>query len=184
MKLFSHNFKFKQIICLFFYYSVAYYLPDSYSRLGFIPNKLRCFLVSHIFKKCGKITTINRRVDFGSGFEIEMGDNSGIGCNVHLPSDTKIGNNVMVGRYSFILRQNHAFNRLDIPINEQGDLPPKQTIIEDNVWIGLGCYLTPGRHIKSGTVVGMGSVLTKDFPENSIVGGNPAKLIRSRGFND
>lgn len=181
MKIFGHKYKVKQLFCLFLYYTFAYYLPDSYSRFGYFPNKIRCFLVSHIFKKCGKIRTINRRVDFGSGFNVEMGDDSGIGCNVHLPSDTIIGKNVMVGRYTFILRQNHAFDRLDIAINDQGDLPPKQTILEDNVWIGLGCYFTPGRHVMSGTVTGMGTVLTKDFPENSVIGGNPGKLIRIRG---
>ena len=59
-------------------------------------------------------------------------------------------------------------------------LPPKQTIIEDDVWIGLRTILTPGRHVAKGTIVGMGSVLSKDFPPYSIVGGAPAKLIRNR----
>lgn len=41
-------------------------------------------------------------------------------------------------------------------------------------------FLTPGRHVKRGTIVGACAVLTKDFDEYSIVGGNPAKLIRKR----
>jgi acetyltransferase-like isoleucine patch superfamily enzyme len=40
--------------------------------------------------------------------------------------------------------------------------------------------MTPGRHISKGTIIGMGSILTKDFPPYSVVGGNPAKLIKSR----
>lgn len=62
----------------------------------------------------------------------------------------------------------------------QGRVECKTTIIEDDVWIGRDVKMTPGRHIEKGTIIGMGSVLTKDFPEYSIVGGNPAKLIRYR----
>ena len=86
----------------------------------------------------------------------------------------------MLSRQCFILSRNHRFDRTDIPIKEQGFLDWKQTIIEDDCWIGLRTILTPGRHVKKGTIVGMGSTLTKDFPEYSIVGGAPAKLIKTR----
>lgn len=111
---------------------------------------------------------------------MEMGDYSGIGEHTEIPSNTKIGSNVMISRYVFILSRNHEFSSTETPITEQGFLPMKQTIIEDDCWIGLRTIFTPGRHVKKGTIVGMGSVLTKDFPEYSIVGGAPAKLIRSR----
>ena len=86
----------------------------------------------------------------------------------------------MLSRGCFILPRNHRFDRLDIPINDQGFLEDKLTIIEDDCWIGMRSILTPGRHISRGTIVGMGSVLTKDFPAYSIVGGAPAKFIKSR----
>lgn len=54
------------------------------------------------------------------------------------------------------------------------------TVIEDDCWIGMNTLMTPGRHISKGTIIGMGSILTKDFPPYSVVGGNPAKLIKSR----
>lgn len=57
-----------RIICLLFYYGFAQYLPDSYLPIvGKISNAIRIGLVKHIFKKCGKITTINRLAYFGSG---------------------------------------------------------------------------------------------------------------------
>ncbi|MDC2791486.1 acyltransferase, partial [Bacteroides ovatus] len=59
----------------------------------------------------------------------------------------------------------------------QGD---RQTIIEDDVWIGMRSFLTPGRKLKKGTIVAACSVLTKDFDEYTVVGGNPAKLIKKR----
>ena len=175
--------KIKKLICLMLYYGIAYYLPNSYKPWwlgGKISNTFRVFLCKRIFKKAGKISTINRCVNFGSGKNIEMGDKSGIGEHTEIPSNTIIGKNVMISRYVFILSRNHEFSSIDVPINEQGFLPMKQAIIEDDCWIGLRTIFTPGRHVKKGTIVGMGSVLTKDFPEYSVVGGAPAKLIRSR----
>lgn len=175
--------KIKRVICFTLYYCFAQFLPNSYSSvraIGYISNAIRVFLCKGIFEKCGNIQTINRRVNFGSGFHISIGDGSGIGEGAHLPANTIIGNNVMLSRNTFILDRNHRFDRIDIPIIEQGFLPAKQTVIEDDCWIGLRCILTPGRHVRKGTIVGMGSVLTKDFPEYSIVGGAPAKLIKSR----
>lgn len=173
----------KQLICLMLYYSIAYFLPNSYItlfKIGKISNHIRVFLCKRIFKKCGHINTINRCVKFGSGRNIEMGDYSGIGANVELPNDTIIGKNVIVSRNVFILNRNHEFGSIEVPIIKQGLRETKQTVIEDDVWIGLRTIMTPGRHVKKGTIVAMGSVLTKDFPEYSIVGGNPAKIIKSR----
>lgn len=56
----------------------------------------------------------------------------------------------------------------------------KITIIGNDVWIGRDVHITSGRTIANGTIVAMSTVLTKDFPPYSIVGGNPAKLIKMR----
>lgn len=63
---------------------------------------------------------------------------------------------------------------------QQGMTEKKITRIGNDVWIGRNVYMTPGRIIADGTIVAMASVLTKDFPPYSVVGGNPAKLIKSR----
>lgn len=181
MKLKGVDFPIKKIICLALYYGIATFLPDSYSNVfGKISNKFRVALCKRIFKKCGSIRTINRKVSFGSGRNIEIGDDSGIGANTQLPSNTIIGKNVMLSRRCFILNRNHRFDRVDIPINDQGFKEALQTIIEDDCWVGMNTLFTPGRRVRKGSIIAMGSVLTKDFPEYSIVGGNPAKLIKSR----
>lgn len=123
---------------------------------------------------------MERRAHFGSGVNIVLGNNSGLGINCSIPSDTVIGDNVMMGPNCFIIGLNHSFERTDIPMIKQGATQAKQTIIEDDVWIGRNVTMTPGRHISKGTVIAACCVLTKDFPEYSIVGGNPSKLIRSR----
>lgn len=173
--------KIERYFFLAFYYGFAYWLPNSYLPIvGKFFNWIRVRCVHHIFEYCGKIRTINRKVDFHRGTYIRMGDDSGIGANTNIPEDTIIGKNVIVSRNVFILDRNHRYDRLDMPINNQGFYAKKQVIIEDDVWIGLRCILTPGRTVKKGSIVAMGSVLTKDFPEYSVVGGNPAKLIKSR----
>ncbi|MBO6030447.1 MAG: acyltransferase [Prevotella sp.] len=173
--------RFIRLFWLAVYYGIGYWLPNSYLPvIGKFSNWVRIRCVHHIFAKCGKIRCINRGVYFHRGTFIEIGDESGIGADCDIPEDTIIGKNVMISRNVFILNRNHKYDRLDIPINDQGYYDAKRTVIEDDVWIGLRSILTPGRCVRKGTIVAMGSVLTKDFPEYSVVGGNPAKFIKSR----
>lgn len=183
MKIYGKTIRLSQLFFLAVYYGFAQYLPDSYCvvrPLGRGSNWVRIFCVKRIFKKCGHIRTINRKVHFASGRNIEMGDESGIGANTSIPENTVIGSHVILSRNCFILDKNHIFERTDVPLNDQGCYPPKKTIIEDDCWIGMNTLITPGRHISKGTIVGMGSVVTKDYPPYSIIGGAPAKLIRNR----
>lgn len=143
-------------------------------------KKVRYFLVKNIFKKCGKNVNVEYGANFGSGREIEIGDNSGIGVNACIPSNTIIGRDVMMAPNCYIFANNHSYERIDIPMNKQGGTKRLQTIIEDDVWIGRNVLMTPGRHISKGSIIAAGCVLCKDFPEYSIVGGNPSKLIRYR----
>jgi maltose O-acetyltransferase len=86
----------------------------------------------------------------------------------------------MMGPDCHIFHTNHNFDRLDMPIMDQGPSPRMQTIIEDDVWIGQQVIFTPGRTVKKGSVIAAGTVLCKDFDEYSIIGGNPSRLIRKR----
>lgn len=143
-------------------------------------RQLRYRCCRNIFKYCGKNVNIERKAHFGSGINIEIGDNSGIGMNASIPGNTKIGRNVMMGPDCFILGHNHAFERVDIPMIDQGFGEARQTIIEDDVWIGRNVLMTPGRVIKHGSIIAAGCVLCKNFPEYSVIGGNPSVLIKKR----
>ena len=173
----------KKSIYLILYYSFARYLPVSYTFFGKIlhSKQIRYYICKHIFKRIGKNVNIERKAYFGSGKDLEIGDNSGLGVNCVVPNNVIIGKDVMMGPNCYILTQNHKFDDLDIPMNKQGFTRGYQTIIEDNVWIGRNVTMTPGRHISLGSVIGACCLLCKDFPENSIVGGNPSRLIRTRG---
>ena len=123
---------------------------------------------------------IERKAFFASGIDIEIGDYSGIGINAHIPNGTIIGDYVMMGPNCFILDVNHKVSDADTPMCFQGHVPKKITRIGNDVWIGRDVHMTPGRTIADGSIIAMGAVLTKDFPPYSIVGGNPAKLIKYR----
>lgn len=117
------------------------------------------------------------------GGGIEIGDNSGIGINAHIYNNTIIGKNVMIGPNLYMLEKTHRFDRTDIPMIQQGFITEThrdQVIIGDDVWIGRDVMIIGSREIKTGSIVGARCVLTKSFPEYSIIGGNPARLIRSR----
>ena len=167
--------------CLALYYGVAYWLPASNSIfLGKVSKAFRAFLCRHIFQHCGKNVNVERKANFGCGLGIELGDGSGLGVGCVIPCDTRIGKFVMMGPKCRILNQNHNFDRTDIPMCNQGLGPKLHCVIEDDVWIGREVLITPGRLIRKGSIVGCGCVLSKDFPEYSIIGGNPPRLIRSR----
>ena len=162
------------------YYHFAIYLPASYSRGGKTAKKIRYFLCRHLFEYCGKNVNIEKGASFGTGSRVRIGDNSGIGINASIPNGTVIGDNVMMGPNVYVIYRNHSFDRTDIPMCEQGFYDCKPLTIEDDCWIGRDVLITGGRTIKKGTIVAARGVLTKDFPEYSVVGGNPCKLIKSR----
>ena len=173
--------KIKSIICRLLYYNFATYLPVSYSRIGGgIAKKIRYCLCRNIFEYCGKNVNIEKGAWFGRGTRLRIGDNSGLGVNCVIPDGSVIGKDVMMGPNCYIHGRNHAFGRTDIPMRVQGFTQSKPVIIDDDVWIGRDVTIMVGRHIAKGSIIAANCVLTKDFPEYSIVGGNPGKLIKNR----
>lgn len=90
-----------------------------------------------------------------------------------------IGDNCLFGPNCVLRASNHAFNRTDIPMNQQGHIYG-EIIIEDDVWLGSNCVITADTKIGKGAIVAAGSVVTNDVEPYSIVAGVPAKKIKSR----
>lgn len=164
------------------YYGIAQHLPGSYSPIfGKVSNAIRIFCCKHIFKYCGNVSTIDRHAYFGNGKDIEMGDYSSIGENNVIPHNTIIGKYVMMAPEVHIVSDNHGFSDVETPMcfqKSNTNHPP--TIIDDDCWIGVRVILTPAHHIGKGSILAAGAVVTHDVEPYSIVGGNPAKLIRKR----
>ena len=92
----------------------------------------------------------------------------------------EIGNKVLIGANTMMYSHDHNFNDLTKPIWHQG-LIKKPIVIKDNVFIGCNVSILGNVTVNEGAVIGAGSVVTKDVPENAIVAGVPAKVIGFRG---
>ena len=170
------------VIFLVVYYGFASHLPSSYLRFGgSFFNATRVFCCRRIFKYCGKNVNVDRHAYFGNGRYLEIGDYSSIGEECVVPKDTIIGKYVMMAPEVHIVANNHTFSDTEKPMCFQGSIEGQTpTIIDDDCWIGVRAILTPGHHIAKGSILAAGAVVTKDVEPYSIVGGNPAKLIRKR----
>jgi maltose O-acetyltransferase len=169
--------KIKTTFALVFYYSIARHLPVSKNKFF---KKVRASCCKRIFKKCGKNINVEKGAFFGYGNEIEIGDNSGLGMNCRIYGPVIIGNDVMMAPDVIILTANHNFSIIDIPMRLQGKSDTKPVIIQDDVWIGIRSIIMPGVIVSKGSIIAAGSVVTKNVPEYTIVGGNPAKVLRKR----
>lgn len=114
---------------------------------------------------------------------LELADEVAVSPCVHLGADggrIAIGKQTAIGPGTVIRAANHAFADLQRPIMQQGHTPGT-IVIDEDVWIGANCVITPDVHVGRGAIVGAGAVVTHDVPPLAIVGGVPAKVIGTRG---
>lgn len=163
------------------YYGLLTHLPSSYAPVvGPVCNRLRIWCCRHIFARCGRVTTIDRKAYFGNGSALEIGDFSGLGARCDIPRDIRIGSHVMMAKDVLIINQNHETSSTTVPMDMQGAGPRQICTIGDDVWIGARVTIVPGACVSSGTIVAAGAVVTRTHPPYSIIGGNPARVIRNR----
>lgn len=112
---------------------------------------------------------------------IHVGDNVGIGEYAYLggAGGLHIGDNTIIGQYFSCHPENHRYADETMLIREQG-VTRKGIHIGNNCWIGSKVTVLDGVQIGNGCVVAAGAVVTSSFPDNSVIGGVPAKLIKMR----
>jgi acetyltransferase-like isoleucine patch superfamily enzyme len=115
------------------------------------------------------------------GMGVSIGDNSAIGAYSFIGGQggVDIGKNVLVGAGVKMFSENHIYDRLDIPIRQQGERRHGITIGED-CWIGAGSIILDGAALSKGCVVAAGSVVRGDIEAYSVIGGVPARILKSR----
>ena len=164
--------------------------PDTY-----IGMKLRHIYWTNRLRSSGKNLQFRKGSGIGYPNLIDVGDNFILGNSSLITANSSygmfIGNNVGIARNVLIHSANHSFDEINIPIMQQKIISPKleynnkfySVIIKDNVWIGSQSVILPGTVIESGCVISSGSIVSGNFPENSLIMGNPARVIKSRIVN-
>lgn len=111
------------------------------------------------------------------GYNIYWGKNAYANFNLTVLDNGKVevGDNVMIGPNVQLLTACHP---LDVDERNAHIEFTKPIIIRDNVWIGGGVTVLPGVTIGQNSVIGAGSVVTKDIPDNVVAAGNPCKVIK------
>jgi len=127
----------------------------------------------------------------------EIGDNTKIGAFVEIQKNAKIGNNCKVSSHTFICEGvtveddvfighsvtfiNDSYPRATSEgrLQTEADWKVERTLVKKGASIGSGTTLLSNVTIGENAIVGAGSVVTRDVPANTIVAGNPAKILRS-----
>ena len=116
--------------------------------------------------------TINNAVG-----NVSIGDRTLIGLSCVVIGPVEMGNDILLAQHVVLSGLNHNFKNPNLPIKDQG-VSMHKIVVEDGVWIGANAVITAGITIGKNSVVAGGSVVTKDVPPYSVVGGNPAKILK------
>ena len=165
--------EFKKIESNFFIKYPIYLYGGNYISIG---NSFSCdqrFRLEAIDQFCGDI------------FEphIIIGDNVSLQKDCHIAAINKIiiGNNVLLASKVYISDHSHGqinIESLKLPPDKRKLYSKGPVIIQDNVWIGEGVVILPGVTIGENSIIGANAVVTKSIPRNTVVAGNPARIIK------
>ncbi len=123
------------------------------------------------------LTVTSHLSKFGKGFKI--GNNSAMGefCHIGASGGVYIGDNVIMGQYISFHSENHNFQNKDIEIVDQG-VTSKGIWLGNNIWVGTKVTFLDGTKIGNNCVIAAGAIVNKEFPDNCVIGGIPAKIIK------
>lgn len=138
----------------------------------------------------GKNFRCGRGVQMWAKNGITIGNDFFIGRYSQIESDAIIGNDVLIGNsVALVGKYDHKYNQIGTTIRKSSEIRDEDynwlgldstVIIEDDVWIGYGAIVMSGVKIGKGAIIASGSIVTKDVNPYEIVGGNPARFIKSR----
>ncbi|WP_035800668.1 sugar O-acetyltransferase [Butyrivibrio sp. NC3005] len=147
----------------------------------------RLSLLKGFFGKCNGDFLIFSPFKCSLGYNVEIGNNVAINsyCSILDGGKVKLGDNIWIGTNCEIVSSGHS---VDPEKRKNGVGYANPIVIEDNVYIGsrvtIVCGQNHGITIGKNSVIGSGSVITKDVPENVLVVGNPARIVRKLTEDD
>jgi acetyltransferase-like isoleucine patch superfamily enzyme len=150
---------------------------------GLIGIGLRYCLLRSMTKKCGDNVLVGPDVEIRHWRELSVGNNVSIhrGCYIDALGGVTIGDDVSIAHGTSILSFEHGWADPASPIRDN-PVTKAPVLIAGDVWIGCGCRILAGVTINRRTIVAAGAVVTKDVPAGTIVGGVPAKVLRSIAY--
>ena len=158
-------------------------LCQEYNKISYDNFEKRNALIKKIISKSGDNFLIEQPFMCDYGYNIEIGENFYSNHNLIILDCNKVkfGKNVFIGpNCSFYCAQ----HPLSINQRNKGLEYAKPITVGDNVWFGGNVTVLSGITIGNGAVIGAGSVITKDVPDNVVVAGNPAKIIKVINQNE
>lgn len=149
-----------------------------YNNISPLDHESRQIAIRNLLGKTGKNCIVEQPLFCTYGYNTSVGDNFFLNVNCKLMDSAKItiGDNVFIAPNVCLVTEEHA---LDVEQRLKGLEYAYPINIGDNVWLCTGVIVLPGVTIGSNSVIGAGSVVTKDIPSNSLAVGNPCKVIRS-----
>lgn len=139
-------------------------------------RKLRVLILKLFGAELHWTSHIYSSANIWAPWNLKMGANSTLGPQVDCYNQGKItiGANTVISQKAYLCASTHDYSKIDFP------LVLKPITIGDGVWIAADAFIGPGVVISNNAIVAARSVVVKDVKINSIVGGNPAKLIKMR----
>ena len=137
----------------------------------------RTDLLKELFGSTGKNIYIEPNLRCDYGYNIHVGENffANFDCTFLDVCEIRIGDNCFIAPGVHIYTATHPIDPVErIAGTEYG----KPVSIGDNVWIGGRAVINPGVHIGNNVVIASGAIVTKDVPDNVVIGGNPAWIIK------
>jgi acetyltransferase-like isoleucine patch superfamily enzyme len=162
-------------LCLF-----LWSLSDlSYGNVG---SLIRYCVLKKLAKRCGDRVYVGRGCTIRSWENLQIGSDVSIQAHCHIEAlgGVTIGNHVSIAHQTSLLSTDHDWTDESIPIRDNA-ITMLPVIIHDDVWIGSGCNILSGVTVASRSIVAAGAVVTKSVPGRVVVGGVPAKVIKSLG---
>ncbi len=155
-----------------------------YNQLRPSQQKEKQALLKQLFAEIGESCYIEApfHANWG-GKHVHLGSHVYVNYNLTLVDDTHIyiGDHVMIAPNVVIATGTHPIHPELRRKEAQFNLPVH---IQDNVWLGAGCLVMPGVTIGENSVIGAGSVVTKDIPANVVAVGNPCRVLRDISEKD
>jgi maltose O-acetyltransferase len=153
-------------------------LVERFNNSSVTEGEERQAILAELLGSIGEGTEIRPPLQCDYGYQIHIGARSFVNYGAIMldVAEIRIGDEVQIATNVQLLTATHP---LDAGLRRQAWEYGNPITIDDGVWIGGGAIICPGVHIGENTVVGAGSVVTRELPANVLAVGNPCRVIRN-----